>query len=32
MRRTGHHLNHTVQDYFGSGISGVFFYNRTRLA
>jgi 5-formyltetrahydrofolate cyclo-ligase len=22
MRRTGHHLNHAVQDYFGSGIPG----------
>lgn len=22
-RRTGHHLNHTVQDYFGSGIPGI---------
>jgi hypothetical protein len=25
-RRTGPHLNHAVQDYFGSGILGLFFY------
>lgn len=31
-RRTGHHLNHTVQDYFGSGILGLVYGSTEQIA